>query len=64
MSDNPFVEPKKCAWSSCTDTFMPHHWGTVRAKGWFHQKNGDSWCPKHKPAWVAEWRKKKHEKKG
>lgn len=27
--------------------------------GWFHKKDGDSWCPEHIPAWVAAWRAKR-----
>lgn len=57
------VEPKKCATPSCENMFRPHYWGTVKARGWFHQKNGNSYCPTHKPTWVDEWRARKAEKK-
>lgn len=59
------VQPKKCSKKSCTNTYTPHHWGTKQAgrEGWFMQRNGVAWCPKHIPDWVAEWRKKKAEEK-
>lgn len=49
---------KKCAHEGCDRTFKPHYWGGVKShdEGWFHQKNGDSWCPDHNPEWVAAWR--------
>jgi hypothetical protein len=52
--------PKKCAQEGCDQTFKPHYWGSVKAhdKGWFHQKDGNSWCPGHNPPWVEEWRKR------
>lgn len=36
-------------------------WSRIRAHeaGWFEQKNGDVYCPEHKPAWVAKWREQK-----
>lgn len=39
-------------------------WDIIRAgeKGWFFQKDGTTYCPKHVPAWVAEWRKRKKDK--
>jgi hypothetical protein len=35
-----------------------HHWGQQKAQneGWFFQKNGDTFCPEHVPAWVGPWR--------
>lgn len=36
-------------------------WDIIRAgeAGWFFQKNGDTYCPKHNPPWVKEWRERK-----
>lgn len=36
-------------------------WDRIKAgdEGWFFQKDGTAWCPKHTPAWVAEWRRRK-----
>jgi hypothetical protein len=47
-----------CAHSGCDATFKDHHWGHIEAgnKGWFFQKNGDRWCPRHVPDWVEGWR--------
>jgi hypothetical protein len=52
------TKPKKCAAPKCAATYIPHNWGTRKAQreGWFMQKNGDSWCPKHVPEWVEAWR--------
>lgn len=53
---------KNCAEKECTSSFPAHKRGTMEAGrlGWFHQRNGDSWCPTHIPEWVvAEWRAKK-----
>lgn len=54
------TDPQQCAQVGCEETFMPHHWGNIRAQndGWFLQKNGDAWCPDHIPEWVAEWRQR------
>lgn len=59
MKDHTHEAPLKyCAKKGCKASFKDHHWGAVEAtdKGWFHQRNGDSWCPEHHPEWVAEWR--------
>lgn len=60
MEQNHHVEPKQCSHEVCTDSYTPHHWGAKRAQslGWFLQKNGDAWCPKHIPDWVVEWRRR------
>lgn len=33
-------------------------WNIMRAEkeGWFFQKDGTAYCPKHVPAWVPAWR--------
>lgn len=33
-------------------------WNKIRAHdlGWFEQKNGTAYCPRHVPEWVTEWR--------
>lgn len=54
---------KKCSEPGCTATFRDHRWGQTKADDWFHQRNGDSWCPKHIPVWVESWRAKKAEPK-
>lgn len=58
---SPHVPDKKCAQEGCGRTFRDHQWGATQAhkEGWFHQQNGDSWCPEHNPDWVKEWRAKR-----
>jgi len=53
--------PQTCASEGCDETRPGHGWRdyTKRGGGWFEQKNGDTWCPKHIPEWVAEWRAKR-----
>jgi len=36
-------------------------WNIMKAEreGWFFQKDGTCWCPKHVPEWVEEWRAKR-----
>ena len=55
--------PKLCAEGGCEASYVPHYWGTVKAEGWFHQRDGKSYCPAHHPEWVAEWRAWKKRKK-
>lgn len=47
-----------CSEEGCTAEFKNHRWGHIKAhsEGWFEQKDGQRWCPEHKPAWVDEWR--------
>ena len=50
-------------WSAdekCEESYKGHHWGAVKAhdRGWFLQKDGTAWCPKHTPEWVEEWRER------
>lgn len=61
MAGHYRVEPQQCSHDGCTDSYVPHHWGAKQAErlGWFIQKNGDAWCPKHIPNWVAKWRAQK-----
>jgi hypothetical protein len=49
---------KKC--EGCDATVPAHRWGMVRAgsDGWFFQKDGRAYCPKHVPDWVTAWREK------
>lgn len=51
----------RCNASECESEHPAHHWGNKRAEteGWFHQRNGDAWCPQHVPAWVPAWRAKR-----
>lgn len=60
QTEGSYTDPKQCASVGCDNSFMPHAWGAIKShdKGWFHQKNGDSWCPDHTPEWVAEWRQR------
>lgn len=46
----------KCTQEGCEATFKNHRWGKIKADDWFHQKDGKSYCPKHIPEWVANWR--------
>lgn len=52
---------EKCSEDGCEHSFKPHRWAPERQKesGWFHQRDGKSWCPAHVPDWVAGWRKSK-----
>lgn len=59
MADDSYRAPdKQCAAEGCDRTFRDHQWGQTKAhnEGWFHQRDGRSWCPEHTPEWVAEWR--------
>jgi hypothetical protein len=55
---------EECAEEGCSEFFASHRWGATLAHGdgWLIQKNGDSWCPDHLPAWVAKWRAKNKRK--
>jgi len=57
--------PKACVAEGCEESFVPHRWApeSQSGSGWFHQRNGTSWCPAHVPEWVAGWREKQKEKK-
>lgn len=48
-----------CWAGSCTASHPGSKWDTIRAdeQGWFHQKDGKAYCPKHVPEWVSKWRK-------
>lgn len=50
-----------CAQRGCKGTAPKHQWSekTKAGKGWFHQKDGTSWCPDHHPEWVKEWRERR-----
>lgn len=51
--------------TGCKARYKTHHWGKKEAarEGWFFQKNGDAFCPKHVPEWVEEWRARQQAKK-
>lgn len=55
----PWREPIKCAHPECESTMKSHAWSVIKTVGWFHQKDGKSFCPDHTPNWVHEWRAKK-----
>jgi len=50
----------RCSEAGCMVTHPASHWDNIKAQelGWFFQKDGRRWCPKHVPTWVAEWRAK------
>jgi hypothetical protein len=52
---------KECAQPDCTKSFWSSREGTMKAhySGWYHQRNGKSWCPEHRPAWAPKWEGKK-----
>lgn len=57
----PHQDEIRCSHRSCQASIKNHAWGKIKSSdtGWFHQKNGASWCPDHIPAWVASWRASK-----
>lgn len=55
--------PIKCANPSCNNTMGSHALAVIKTSGWFHQRDGTSWCPEHIPEWVAKWREDKAESK-
>lgn len=38
-------------------------WDAMHANddGWFFERNGNVWCPRHRPAWLTTWRDGKYE---
>ncbi|QFP95030.1 hypothetical protein SEA_NAPOLEONB_62 [Arthrobacter phage NapoleonB] len=59
-SENP--TQMECAEETCDathDSSFAYAVITAGKEGWFMQKNGDNWCPKHTPEWVAAWRERK-----
>lgn len=50
-----------CSKPSCKASRLHNAWGAIRAaeNGWFAERSGANWCPKHNPDWVAAWRVKK-----
>lgn len=58
---NPDTQRQPCAQPGCERSFPVHKWGQITAhrEGWFHQKDGTSWCPEHVPDWVEKWRARK-----
>lgn len=55
----------KCSAEDCEASFVAHKWGSIKAhdEGWFLQKDGTVYCPKHTPDWVKEWREKQTKEK-
>lgn len=55
---NPHIMDKECAHPGCPAAFRDHAWGATKAHkdGWFHGKDGNSFCPEHVPEWVEAWR--------
>lgn len=49
----------KCDHPGCDEIL--HHLGEPGAGTWMVKKNGESWCPRHLPAWVAGWRTKRRQ---
>lgn len=49
----------ECQQEGCTESLPNHAWGRIKADGWFQMKNGQIWCPKHRPEWYASWRRGK-----
>lgn len=69
MSDK--VYETQCSQEGCeevvpkaTATKRTSSWDLLRATqaGWFTQKDGQVWCPKHVPDWVEGWRAEQREK--
>lgn len=55
--ENPTKGQKKhCVYLGCRETYPDHYWGSVKAhgEGWYQQKNGLVWCPRHRPSWAPE----------
>jgi hypothetical protein len=50
--------PLTCARKNCTESVPGSRWHMIHAQGagWFFQKDGTSWCPRHVPRWVRGWR--------
>lgn len=49
-----------CDEPGCENKIKNHRWGKIKAEGWFFTKKGIAYCPEHEPAFVKDWRKKKH----
>lgn len=49
-----------CSAPDCSTSHKSSKWDNRKADkhGWFHQRNGDSWCPEHVPEWLETWRAK------
>jgi hypothetical protein len=60
MSRSQHTGTVSCNEPECAESYAAHHWGAVKAadEGWFLQRDGTAWCPKHNPPWVADWRKR------
>lgn len=44
----------------CPTEVKSDKWNSIRAhaNGWYFQKNGDAYCPEHRPSWAPKtWRK-------
>ena len=52
-----------CHHPGCTAAHANHYWGSVKAAGWFHGRDGTAWCPEHLPAWVGPWRQRQARKR-
>lgn len=52
-----------CNQTDCEASHPDHHWGHVKAEGWFHSRDGSAWCPEHVPDWVGPWRAAKTARK-
>lgn len=52
-----------CDGFRCHDYVDNYAWGHIKADGWFFQKDGYAYCPKHIPEWVEAWRAKKSQTK-
>jgi hypothetical protein len=55
-----YKDPVQCRHKGCKEETDSSRFGRIRATaaGWFFQKNGDCWCPRHVPEWVVEWRER------
>lgn len=53
---NPQTTYTQCAQPECPESLPDHGWGRIKADNWFQQRNGDIWCPNHRPEWYAAWR--------
>lgn len=48
-----------CEEQPCEEKLKNHAWAQIKSEGWFFTRDGKAYCPRHIPAWVTEWRKKK-----
>lgn len=48
------IKPTVCEEPKCKDSYVGHKWGSIKAhaEGWYQQKDGRAWCPKHRPSWA------------